>query len=231
MGSELGEVFAAATAVAISPVPIVAIILILFSAHARRNGIFYLFGWVLGLVIVLGAVLLLPDGLFVDSSPVLRMGGSVLRLVVGLLLIAAAFAVWLRRPKAGEAHPLPRWAEQIEQFSAVNAMGLAIGLAVINPKNLAVSFSVLLTLAESGAGPWQARLALVLFVLLGSSSIAMPVLYRLVAGKQADHHLQEWKDWLMHNNATVMFVLLLFMGMLILGKGLGALPAFTQVGG
>jgi threonine/homoserine/homoserine lactone efflux protein len=216
--------------VAISPVPIVAVILILFSARARRNGIFYLFGWVLGLAIVLGAVLLLPDGLDIDRTPVLLMGGAVLRLLVGLLLVAAAFAVWLRRPKASEAHPLPHWTEQIEQFSALKAMVLAIGLAVINPKNLAVAFSLLFTLAETGAGPWQARLTLLLFVLLGSSTIAVPVFYRLVAGKQADRHLQEWKEWLVHNNTTVMFVLLLLIGMLILGKGLGALLAFAQVG-
>jgi hypothetical protein len=56
---------------------------------------------------------------------------------------------------------------------------------------------------------------------IGSLSIALPVFYRLVAGKQADQRLQAWKEWLMYNNATVVFVVLLMMGMMIIGKGLG----------
>ena len=47
--------------------------------------------------------------------------------------------------------------------------------------------------------------------------------YRLVSGKQADQHLQAWKEWLMYNNATVVFVVLLMMGVMIIGKGLGGL--------
>ena len=151
MASEYGDVFAAAIAVAISPVPIVAVILILFSEHSRRNGILYLLGWVLGLLICIGAVLILPEGLDFNRGSTLAPAGATLRLVTGLLFVAAAFAVWLRRPKTGEAHPLPAWTNRIEGFSGVQALLLAIGLAVINPKNLALAFSVILSIAEAGA--------------------------------------------------------------------------------
>jgi threonine/homoserine/homoserine lactone efflux protein len=223
VASELGDVFAAAIAVAISPVPIVAVILILFSEHSRRNGILYLLGWVLGLLICIGAVLLLPQGLEFKRGGTLATAGTTLRLFTGLLFIAAAFAVWLQRPKSGEAHPLPAWTSRIEGFSGIQALLLAIGLAVINPKNLALAFSVILSIAEAGALPQQARLALALFVFIGSLTIALPVFYRLVASKQADRQLQVWKEWLMYNNATVLFVVLLLMGAMIFGKGVGGL--------
>ena len=103
----------------------------------------------------------------------------------------------------------------------IQALLLAVGLAVINPKNLALAFSVILSLAEAGASPRQARLALALFVFIGSVSIAVPVFYRLVAGKQADRQLQVWKEWLMYNNATVVCVVLLMMGVMFIGKGVG----------
>ena len=157
MASEYGDVFAAAIAVAISPVPIVAVILILFSEHSRRNGILYLLGWVLGLLICIGAVLILPEGLDFNRGSTLATAGATLRLVTGLLFVAAAFAVWLRRPKTGEAHPLPAWTNRIEGFSGVQALLLAIGLAVINPKNLALAFSVILSIAEAGAPAGAAR--------------------------------------------------------------------------
>ncbi len=223
MASEYGDVFAAAIAVAISPVPIVAVILILFSEHSRRNGILYLLGWVLGLLICIGAVLILPEGLDFNRGSTLATAGATLRLVTGLLFVAAAFAVWLRRPKTGEAHPLPAWTNRIEGFSGVQALLLAIGLAVINPKNLALAFSVILSIAEAGAPAGAARLALAMFVFVGSLTIAVPVFYRLVAGKQADQQLHAWKEWLVYNNSTVIFVVLLMMGTMIIGKGLGGL--------
>jgi threonine/homoserine/homoserine lactone efflux protein len=229
MGTELGELFVGATAVAISPVPIVAAILILFSAHARRNGIFYLLGWLLGLLIVLGIVLLLPGNRdFSRSAALLVTGGALLRITVGLFFLAAAFVIWLRRPKTGQPHPMPAWTEKLTEISGIQALLLAVGLAVINPKNLAVAVSLLLSLLETGAGPRESRLVLLVFVALGSVTVAVPVIYRLAAGKRADQHLQTWKEWLIYHNASVMCVLFILMGMLIFGKGMGGLLQIWQ---
>jgi hypothetical protein len=48
-------------------------------------------------------------------------------------------------------------------------------------------------------------------------------LYYLFAGQSAEKMLNSWKAWLVANNATVMFILLLVLGMLLLGQGLGGL--------
>ncbi|MFN8466559.1 MAG: GAP family protein [Caldilineaceae bacterium] len=223
MASEFGDVFIAAIAAAISPVPIIAAILILFSVHARRNGLMYLVGWVAGMLICIGAVLLLPEDLDIGRGTVLATAGTGLRFVVGLLFVVAAVVVWLRRPKTGEAHPLPGWTSRIEGISGIQALLLALGLAVINPKNLALAFSVIVSIAEMPALRRETQLALALFVFIGSTTIAVPVFYRLVAGKQADKQLQAWKEWLTYNNATVVCVVLLMMGMLFIGKGVGGM--------
>ena len=52
MESALGSILPQAIGVAISPVPIIAVILMLFSKRARSNGIAFLVGWVLALVVV-----------------------------------------------------------------------------------------------------------------------------------------------------------------------------------
>ena len=221
MASEFGDVFIAAIAAAISPVPIIAAILILFSAHARRNGILYLSGWVAGMLICIGLVLVLPEDLDFKRGAVLATASAGFRIFIGLLFVVAAVAVWIRRPKQGESHPLPAWTNRIEGLTGLQALLLAIGLAVINPKNLALAFSTIVSIAEAGALPRQARLALALFVFIGSVTIAVPVFYRLIAGKQADAQLQAWKEWLTYNNATVVCVVLLMMGVMIIGKGVG----------
>jgi hypothetical protein len=68
MASEFGDVFIAAIAAAISPVPIIAAILILFSAHARRNGMLYLLGWCCPKILISSAALCLRPRAPVSGS-------------------------------------------------------------------------------------------------------------------------------------------------------------------
>jgi hypothetical protein len=57
----IGEVLTFAIGVAISPVPIIAVILMLFSGRAKVNGPMFLVGWVVALAVVSGAAYFLPD--------------------------------------------------------------------------------------------------------------------------------------------------------------------------
>jgi threonine/homoserine/homoserine lactone efflux protein len=223
MADMLGHIFACAIGVAVSPVPIVAVILMLFSRHARRNGLLFLAGWVLGLIVMTAFVLLLPDGFEHSAVSFLASVSSAFQLVVGLLFVVVAFAVWHGRPNPGEERPLPPWTERIDGFSALRALALALALAVINPKNLVLALAVTLDIAGADLPARQARLALALFWTVGSLTIAAPVIYHLIAGRQAERRLQEWKTWLIQNNATIMFVLLLVVGTVLAGRGLGGL--------
>jgi len=58
------------------------------------------------------------------------------------------------------------------------------------------------------------------FILLSSISIIGPVVYVQVAGKSAETKLNELKAWLIQNNATIMSVLLLVIGIKLVGDGL-----------
>jgi Sap-like sulfolipid-1-addressing protein len=67
--------------------------------------------------------------------------------------------------------------------------------------------------------------ALAVFVLLGSVTIAGPVVYHRVGGEGAARHLDELKAWLGANNSAVMAVLLLVFGVVLISKGLAPLTA------
>ena len=60
MGSAIGSILPQAIGVAISPIPIIAVILMLFSKRARSNSLAFLAGWVLAVGIV-GAVVLVLE--------------------------------------------------------------------------------------------------------------------------------------------------------------------------
>jgi Sap, sulfolipid-1-addressing protein len=61
MGQGISEILTYAVGVAISPVPIIAVTLMLFSQRARVNGLIFLLGWVVALVVVSGVAYAAAD--------------------------------------------------------------------------------------------------------------------------------------------------------------------------
>ena len=57
MGAAIGAILGQAVGVAISPVPIIAVILMLFTGKARSNSVSFVTGWLLGLLLAGGVVL------------------------------------------------------------------------------------------------------------------------------------------------------------------------------
>jgi hypothetical protein len=92
-----------------------------------------------------------------------------------------------------------------------------------SPKKLSLTLAATLTIAQAGLSGGQSAVALVVFAVIASVSVAAPVLYYLVAGESAAKTLDGWKAWLLANNSTVMFVLFLVLGAKLVGNGLGGL--------
>ena len=61
MGQAIGDLLPSAIGVALSPVPIIAVILMLGTPKARSNGPAFALGWVIGLIVVSVIVILLAS--------------------------------------------------------------------------------------------------------------------------------------------------------------------------
>ena len=61
MQQVIGELLPLALGIAISPIPIIAIILMLITPKARSNGLVFLLGWMAGILIVGGIALVVAD--------------------------------------------------------------------------------------------------------------------------------------------------------------------------
>ena len=109
MAHAIGQVLAFAVGVSLSPVLMIAVVLMLGTLAGRRNGPgFFLAGWVLGLAVVSTIVLLVAGGAGAnDGQPATWV--DVLKLVLGALLLLLAARQWRTRPRAGEAAELPKW--------------------------------------------------------------------------------------------------------------------------
>jgi hypothetical protein len=90
MGQGVGEVLTFAIGVAISPVPIIAVILMLFSQRARVNGPVFLAGWVLALAVVCTVAYVIADEGDASTSSSASDAISWGKIVLGVLLLLLA---------------------------------------------------------------------------------------------------------------------------------------------
>jgi hypothetical protein len=223
MGKLIGEILPFALGVALSPVPIIAVILMLFTPAARKNSLAFLAGWVFGLAAVCAIVMAVAGNLNYDTSSAASTGSSVLRLILGLLLIFGAFRQLKKRPGPGEEAQMPKWMGAIDKFKAPKSAGLAALLSGVNPKNLALTLAAALSVAQAKLATGESIAVLAVYVVLASITVAAPIFIYLVMGKKATRPLDSMKGWLSANNATVMFVLFLVFGMVLIGKGITGL--------
>jgi hypothetical protein len=223
MGAAIGEMLPLAIGIAISPLPIIAIILMLITPKARSNGLAFLAGWLLGLAIVGTIVLIVANTSEVATSSGPSRTVSAIKLVLGLLLLVAAWRQLGKRPQPGAEAPMPKWMTALDTFTPTRSLAIGALLSGVNPKNLILNATAAAGIAQSGlSGPQQA-VVLLLLVIIGSLGIAAPVGVYFAMGDKAAPVLNGWKTWLATNNATVMVVLFVVFGVTLIGKGIAGL--------
>jgi len=204
----IGETLSFAIGVAVSPVPISAVIVMLFTPKAKTNAPTFLIGWVVGLLLV-GFVVLR------EGEPSTTSG--VIKLVLGVLLLVAGWAAWRKRPEPGETADAPKWMDTIDGFGIGKSFGIGFLLSAVNPKNLLLVAAAAATIAGAGLSVGEQTGALLIFTSIAASTVAIPVVWYLIVGERADESFAKAKNWLIQNNSVVMAVLLLVFGVSLIG--------------
>ena len=221
MGSVIGEILPLAVGVALSVTAVIAVILILFTPKAKTNSVAFVFGWVLGLTVA-GGIVLIAGGFASDDSGESTASG-VVKLGLGLLLLLLALRNWRSRPRAGEDAEMPGWMATIDDFGAGKSAGIALILSGVNPKNLALTVVAATTIAAAGLTTGEEIGAFAVYVAIASFTVAAPVLIYLIMGERVQGGLNSLKEWLIANNNTVMAVVFVVFGAKLLGDGISIL--------
>jgi threonine/homoserine/homoserine lactone efflux protein len=225
MGEAIGQVLSLGVGVALSPVPIIAVVLMLATPPGRVNGPAFLAGWVLGLAVVGTVVLLAASGGDASDAGAPADWVSVLKLVLGVLLIGLAVKQWRGRPRGGQTPELPSWMKTVDTFTPARSAGIAVALSAVNPKNLILTVGAAAAIAQTGAGAGGQAVALAVFVLLGTLGVGVPVAISVFMGDRSTRLLGELHDWMARENATIMAVLCLVIGAKLIGDAISALAA------
>jgi len=223
MGDAIGQVLPLGVGVALSPVPIIAVVLMLATPRARVNGLAFIAGWLVGLAAVGAIVLVVAGSAGADDDGGQPTWVGVLKLVLGVLLVALALKQWRGRPRGDAPAELPKWMATIDAFTPPKAAGMAVLLSAVNPKNLLLTVGAAAAIAQHGLSTGDEIVVLAVFVVIGTLGPGIPVAIYLFMGRRAADLLDEMKTWMGRHNAAIMAVLCLVIGAKLIGDGIAGL--------
>lgn len=221
MTPALGDLLPSAAAVALSPFPIIAIVVVLSAPHARRNGLAFMVGWLVGLTALSVVVVALAGGAVAKGE-----GSDALawvRVLGALALFGVAAKKWRSRPVGDEEPVVPGWMASLDDLSARKAVGIGVALAGANPKNIALTVAAVTAVGDLGSSDRERGLAIATYVALGSATVVGAVLAHLLAGERAAAPLAAVKRFMLHNNTLILVAVLVLIGVMIGSDGLSAL--------
>ena len=210
-----------AVGIAISPVPIITVILMLFTPRPKSNGAGFLLGWFLGIglpaLVVFKLDRMINQGN--DASPPSRIA-STLRIAFGFLLILVATWNWVKRNKPDDENKKPLLMKVVDSITPWKAILLGFLFAdVTNPKNLALTVAGCLAIAGGHLTALGNIFSLTLFTGMASLGVAIPVLLFMSGGEKAKQTVEQWRQWLMKHKKGVMAVLFFVFGVALLVRG------------
>jgi threonine/homoserine/homoserine lactone efflux protein len=215
----IGNFLPSAVGVAISPIPIIAVILMLGTPRARTDGPAFAAGWVVGMVAVSVIVLVVTGtGSMRERSYDTVNWGQV---VLGLVFFALARREWRSRPAKGEPAEMPGWMQAIDQVKPGKAFGLGAALSALNPKNLALTAAAAAQISQAELTGGENVVAIGVFVAIASVTVVGAVVFYLLVGARADKPLAALKEFMVEHNVVIMVVILLVLGAKLLGDGFG----------
>jgi threonine/homoserine/homoserine lactone efflux protein len=223
MADAIGQVLSLGVGVALSPIPIIAVVLMLGTPRGRVNGPAFVLGWVLGLAVVGAIVLVAAGGAGANEDAEPATWVDVLKIVLGVLLALVAVRQWRGRPREGEAAELPKWMRTIDTFKPCRAVAIAAALSGVNPKNLLLTLGAATAIAQTGADSGQQAVALAVFIVVGTIGPGAPVVIYFTLGARAKRMLDELKLWMAAHNTAIMAILCLVIGAKLIGDGISGL--------
>ena len=216
MSGTLAALIPVAIGVAISPAPLIELILVLFSRRRTPNSIAFVLVLILSTAaaVALGAAGQQAAG---GEGTGTSRGAGIALAVLGALLVFVGIRNWRNRADTSE----PKIFQKVSGMGPAAAGFLALGAVFVNPKNLVLLVAAGQTIDASGSG--SKLLVGAAFVLLTTAPYTLATGYALLGGEHANANLDRARAWLVAHNRMIMGTICGLLGLVLAGKGLAAL--------
>ncbi|MGO4102771.1 GAP family protein [Leifsonia sp. YAF41] len=215
-----GEILPLAVGVALSPLPIIAVLL-LNSPQTPASPPAFLAGRLLSVIVIVAFCAVVIDVAVEEGETAPFV--SVIRILVGIALVVLAATKWRKRPGKNADVELPRWMAMVDGAGPARSFGLALLLSVTNLKELLFAIGAGVTIGAANLGLGADLAAAAFFGLIACATVAIPVVALLIAPERMRPRLELTRDWLVRNNGVIIGAVLLLIGASLIGGGIAEL--------
>ena len=110
----------------------------------------------------------------------------------------------------------------VDSMPPAKALGLGLVLTAVVPKNLVLALAAGVILGEAGLRVGQAAVVILLFTVIATSTVAVPVVAHLVASARMSGQFEELRRRLVRNSVAIMVLVLLVIGIVLIGNGIAS---------
>jgi threonine/homoserine/homoserine lactone efflux protein len=217
----LADLLTIGIAIAISPLAIVAVILMATAGKGRTNGTAFILGCYTFAIVFIGTLVVIGRATGADepdSGPHITI--DVIEIVLGAGLLFMALMQWRQRSATGT----PKWMDSLDGLTLWKAFFVGILISgPLSPKDLPL-------LAAAGGRISQAALpiqevvaVILIFGVIGVAAVAVPWLFSVISPGTAEARLTAPRTWLVANHAVIMTVLFVILGFKLIGSGIADL--------
>ncbi|MCK8478329.1 GAP family protein [Microbacterium aurugineum] len=217
----LADLLTIGIAVAISPLSIVAVILMATSGKGRTNGTAFILGCYAWGILFVGVLVLIGRAAGADdpdSGPHITI--DVIEIVLGVGLLVLAVMQWRSR----FSHGTPKWMASIDGLTAWKAF--LVGMLIsgpLSPKDLPLLAAAGGRISQAALPAEQIVATVLIFGVIGVSAVAIPWIISVVSPDKVEVRLSGMRNWLVTNHAVIMAVLFVILGFKLIGAGVADL--------
>lgn len=217
----IAELVPPAIGVALSPLPLIAVVLMILSPDGRGRSVGFALGRV-GAVLAVVVVMAVLSDLITRGEGGSRIG-AVIRLVLGSTFIVLGILKLRSRTKAGADPEVPGWMQAIERMPPSRTLGIGFLISAVNPKEVIFSIAAGVVIGSATVPAGQMAAATGVYVLIATITVVAPVVASLVFGDRARSWLRPFQIWLVRHHAVIIAAVLFILGAVMIGNAFGDL--------
>lgn len=205
----LTELLPLALIFALSPLPLIPVLVTLRSARPRPTGLAFLTGWLLSIAALTGLCAELAGRVDAIGTPT---GQAWARLAIGVALLALGGCRWLRR---GYRAVEPEWVHRLSSLTAAPGMITAGVLLLASPVALFLCAAAGVTIGTAGPVEQTIWVDALCFAAVAGISVAVPVLLYLVTGGPPVGPFARLRAWVLQRHHLVVAALPAVVGVVL----------------
>jgi hypothetical protein len=199
-------------AVTLEPLPITGFILVLASEGGKSKGAAFIAGWLVSLVVVVGATVVVTGGKPPKPSTAPSTGVLAAKILLGAILIALAYR---QRVRSGRPKKPPTWMTKLDHLSVWVAFSLGI---LLQPWVLVGAGAAAVT--QLHISSVASYVLLMGFCLLCTASILAMELYSVFRPDAAGQRLDGMMQWMTDHRDGAIIGLSLVVGVWLVGDSI-----------